>query len=138
MLLLALFFRHFPKLILNNHIFVAQPPLFRVDVRSSTKNISSKKLYALDDAELAKIEIQLRKQGISDSAWSVSRFKGLGEMSPQQLWETTLNPYTRRFLKVSLPTELDKSYETFSMMLSREQAASRRAWMQEYGNLIEN
>jgi topoisomerase-4 subunit B len=136
-LLLALFFQHFPKLIENGHVLVAQPPLFRIDVPSHGKNKPARKLYALDEQELQILEEKLADEGVREGAWTVSRFKGLGEMSPEQLWETTLNPDTRRVLSVSIADALEQSREIFGMMMARENASQRREWMETYGNLVE-
>ena len=136
-LLLALFFRHFPKLIDDGHVFVAQPPLFRIDVPAHGKNKPARKLYALDEQELNMLETKLVDEGVREEAWTVSRFKGLGEMSPEQLWETTLNPDTRRVLQVSIEEALEDSREIFNMMMARENASQRREWMETYGNLVE-
>jgi len=136
-LLLALFFRHFPRLISDGHVFVAQPPLFRIDVPAHGKNKPARKLYALDEQELSMLEAKLVDEGVREDAWTVSRFKGLGEMSPEQLWETTLNPDTRRVLQVSVADNADQSQEIFNMMMARENASQRREWMETYGNLVE-
>jgi hypothetical protein len=137
-LLLTLFFRHFPKLIENGHVYVAQPPLFRVDVPPQGKNKPARKLYALDRQELASLEEKLADEGVKEGMWTVSRFKGLGEMSPGQLWETTLNPDTRRMLPVLVADgELDASNDIFNMMMARENASQRREWMETYGNLVD-
>jgi topoisomerase-4 subunit B len=136
-LLLTLFFRHFPKLIANGHVFVAQPPLFRIDVGAQGKNKPARKLYALDGHELATLEEKLVDEGVKEGGWNVSRFKGLGEMSPEQLWETTLNPDTRRVLPISLEDGLEISRDVFNMMMARENAFQRREWMETYGNLVE-
>ena len=136
-LLLTLFFRHFPKLIDNGNVHVAQPPLFRIDVPSQGKGKPARKLYALDKQELAGMEEKLEDEGVKPGAWTVSRFKGLGEMNPEQLWETTLNPDTRRMLPVRLDDGLDVSRDIFNMMMARENASQRREWMETYGNLVE-
>jgi topoisomerase-4 subunit B len=136
-LLLTLFFKHFPKLIEHGHVFVAQPPLFRIDVPGQGKSKPARKLYALDEQELAILQEKLADEGVRDGSWTVSRFKGLGEMSPEQLWETTLNPDTRRVLPVSLEDGLDISNDIFNMMMAKENASQRREWMETFGNLIE-
>ncbi|MFM7669843.1 MAG: DNA topoisomerase IV subunit B, partial [Betaproteobacteria bacterium] len=104
-LLLTLFFRHFPKLIERGHIHIARPPLYRVDAPARGKK-PAQKIYALDSGELEAVEDKLRKDGVKDGAWNIARFKGLGEMSADQLLETTMNPDTRRLLPVALG-ELD-------------------------------
>lgn len=136
-LLLTLFFRHFPRLIHNGHVHVAQPPLFRIDVPGQGKGKPARKLYALDRQELAVLEEKLADEGVREGTWTVSRFKGLGEMNPEQLWETTLNPDTRRMLPVSLEDGMDPSNEIFNMMMARENASQRREWMETYGNLVD-
>ncbi len=136
-LLLTLFFKHFPKLIDNGNVYVAQPPLFRIDVPSHGKGKPARKLYALDKQELEGIEEKLEDEGVRPGSWTVSRFKGLGEMNPEQLWETTLNPDTRRMLPVALDAGTDISVDIFNMMMSRENASQRREWMETYGNLVE-
>ncbi|RZI41329.1 type IIA DNA topoisomerase subunit B [Herbaspirillum sp. HC18] len=136
-LLLTLFFKHFPQLIAHNHIFVARPPLYRVDAPARGKK-QAQKLYALDDGELEAIEDKLRKDGVKDGAWGISRFKGLGEMNAEQLWETTMNPDTRRLLPVSLGDfDLAASESRFNMLMGKGEAAARRAWLEEHGNEAE-
>ncbi len=136
-LLLTLFFRHFPKLIQNGNVFVAQPPLFRIDVPGQGKSKPARKLYALDEQELVVLEEKLADEGVREGSWQVSSFKGLGEMNADQLWETTLNPDTRRVLPVTLEDGLEVSNDIFNMMMARENASQRREWMETYGNLVE-
>ena len=136
-LLLTLFFKHFPQLIARGHICVARPPLFRVDAPARGKK-QAQKLYALDDGELQSIEDKLRKDGVKDGGWAISRFKGLGEMNAEQLWETTMNPDTRRLLPVSLgDLDLAASQLCFNMLMGKGEAAARRAWLEEHGNEAE-
>ncbi|MFZ6724545.1 DNA topoisomerase IV subunit B [Undibacterium sp. MH2W] len=136
-LLLTLFFKHFPQLIARGHICVARPPLFRVDAPARGKK-PAQKIYALDAGELTAIEDKLRKDGVKDGAWSISRFKGLGEMNAGQLWETTMNPDTRRLLPVSLG-EFDQEFSEgrFNMLMGKGEAAARRSWIEEHGNAVE-
>ncbi len=136
-LLLTLFFKHFPKLIDRGHICVARPPLYRVDAPARGKK-PAQKIYALDDGELLAIEDKLRKDGVKDKGWTISRFKGLGEMNAEQLWETTMNPDTRRLLPVSLGDfDLHTSEARFNMLMGKGEAAARRAWIEEHGNETE-
>ncbi len=136
-LLLTLFFRHFPKLIDRGHINIARPPLYRVDAPARGKK-PAQKIYALDDGELEAIEDKLRKDGVKDGAWSIARFKGLGEMSAEQLWETTMNPDTRRLLPVALgELDMKASEDRFTMLMGKGEAAARRAWLEEHGNEVE-
>ncbi|MFM7483854.1 MAG: DNA topoisomerase IV subunit B [Burkholderiaceae bacterium] len=136
-LLLTLFFRHFPKLIERGHIHIARPPLYRVDAPTRGKK-PAQKIYALDDGELEAIEDKLRKDGVKDGAWNIARFKGLGEMSADQLWETTMNPDTRRLLPVALgELDMKASEQRFTMLMGKGEAAARRAWLEEHGNEVE-
>ena len=136
-LLLTLFFRHFPKVIERGHLFVARPPLYRVDVAARGKR-KAQKLYALDDGELVAIEDKLIKEGASEKSWDISRFKGLGEMSAEQLWETTLNPDTRRLSPIALG-ELDfaATVVRMNMLMGKGESGARRAWLEEHGNEVE-
>ncbi|MDB5796246.1 MAG: Topoisomerase subunit [Paucimonas sp.] len=136
-LLLTLFFRHFPKLIDRGHICVARPPLYRVDAPARGKK-PAQKLYALDDGELEAILDKLRKDGVKENGWSISRFKGLGEMNASQLWETTMNPDTRRLLPVSIGAfGALASVDRFNMLMGKGEAAARRNWLEEHGNEVE-
>jgi topoisomerase-4 subunit B len=136
-LLLTLFFRHFPKLVDLGHLYIARPPLYRVDVGARGKK-PAQKLYALDDGERAAIEDKLTKEGVADNGWSISRFKGLGEMSAEQLWETTMNPDTRRLSRVSLGTlDFSATVARMNMLMGKGEAAARRNWLEEHGNEVE-
>ncbi|WP_332776738.1 DNA topoisomerase IV subunit B [Polaromonas sp.] len=136
-LLLTLFFRHFPKLIEAGNVYVARPPLFRVDAPARGKKPASK-VYALDEGELTAILDKLRKEGVRENAWSISRFKGLGEMSAEQLWETTLNPDTRRLLPVQLGNLDFLQTETLiTKLMGKGEAAARRELMELHGDAVE-
>ena len=136
-LLLTLFFRHFPKLIEAGHVFVARPPLFRVDAPARGKKPASK-AYALDEGELTAILDKLRKEGVRETAWSISRFKGLGEMNATQLWETTLNPDTRRLLPVALGAiDFAATEALITKLMGKGEAAARRELMELHGDSVE-
>ena len=136
-LLLTLFFRHFPKLIEAGHVFVARPPLFRVDAPARGKKPASK-AYALDEGELTAILDKLRKEGVREGAWSISRFKGLGEMNAEQLWDTTLNPDTRRLLPVQLGTvDFAQTASLITKLMGKGEAAARRELMELHGDAVE-
>ncbi|AQH00167.1 DNA topoisomerase IV subunit B [Burkholderia sp. KK1] len=136
-LLLTLFFKHFPQLIERGHVCVARPPLFRVDAPARGKK-PAQKLYALDEGELEAILDKLRKDGVRETAWTISRFKGLGEMSAEQLWDTTMNPDTRRLLPVALgELGFDLTVSRMTMLMGKGEAASRRSWLEEKGNEVE-
>ena len=136
-LLLTLFFRHFPKLIDAGHVFVARPPLFRVDAPARGKKPASKS-YALDEGELTALLDKLRKEGVREGSWNISRFKGLGEMSAEQLWDTTLNPDTRRLLPVQLG-KLDflQTESLITKLMGKGEAAARRELMELHGDAVE-
>ncbi len=136
-LLLTLFFKHFPKLIEAGHVHVARPPLFRVDVPARGKKPASKQ-YALDEGELHAILDKAEKDGVPRERCQISRFKGLGEMSAEQLWDTTLNPDTRRLLPVHLGAlGVMGTAETMGKLMGKGEAASRRELMELHGDDIE-
>jgi len=136
-LLLTLFLRHFPRLIEAGHVYVARPPLFRVDVPAAGKR-PARKIYCLDQGELDSVQDKLRAEGLRESAWRISRFKGLGEMSAEQLWDTTMNPDTRRLERVRHGGEgTGASRRMFDMLMGKGEAAQRRAWLEEKGNLAD-
>ena len=136
-LLLTLFFRHFPKLIETGHIYVARPPLFRVDVPARGKKPAAK-MYALDDGELTAILDKCAKDGVPKEKCQISRFKGLGEMNAEQLWETTLNPDTRRLLPVQLgDMDFAATEGLITKLMGKGEAAARRELMELHGDAVE-
>jgi topoisomerase-4 subunit B len=136
-LLLTLFYRHFYRVVEAGKIYIAQPPLFRIDVPAHGKKQASK-IYALNEGELTATLDRLRKEKIREGSWSISRFKGLGEMSPEQLWDTTLNPDTRRALCVKAGLASFKAtMGIFNMLMGKQEASTRRAWLEYHGNEVE-
>ena len=137
-LLLTLFFRHFPKLIERGHIYVAQPPLYRVDVPAQGKKRPARRLYALDEGELAAIRDRVAQEGFKPEAIEIGRFKGLGEMNPDQLRETTMDPATRRVLPVQVrPGAIAATLRMFTLLMGKGEASGRRAWMEDKGDTVE-
>jgi topoisomerase-4 subunit B len=136
-LLLTLFFRHFPRLIEAGHVFVARPPLFRIDAPARGKKPASK-LYALDERERDAILEKLRQDGVAEGKWSVSRFKGLGEMDAVQLWDTTLNPDTRRLQPMHVGSaDFADTVGLMTRLMGKGEAAARRELMEVHGAEIE-
>ena len=136
-LLLTLFFRHFPKLIEAGHVFVARPPLFRVDIPARGKKPAAKQ-YALDEGELHAILDKCAKDGVPPEKCQISRFKGLGEMSAEQLWDTTLNPDTRRLMPVVLGAiDFAGTEALITKLMGKGEAASRRELMELHGDSVE-
>jgi topoisomerase IV subunit B len=127
-LLCALFLRHFPRLVERGHVYVAMPPLYRIDVGKQV-------FYALDDAEKQGILDRIAAERIKGKV-NVQRFKGLGEMNPQQLRETTIHPDTRRLVQLTVDGG-DDSGELLDMLLAKRRAGDRRTWLQEKGDLAE-
>src|SRR3989337_663654 len=129
-LLLTFFFMHAPKLVEAGHIYVAQPALFKVEVPALGQGRPARRLYCLDEDELEEALAALRKEKVKDGAWEIARFKGLGEMSPEQLWETTMNPDTRRLIRMVLNgKEIRNGRETFELLMDSGEAEGRRNWM---------
>ncbi len=127
-LLCALFLRHFRPLVTNGHVFVAMPPLFRID---AGKEVS----YALDEAERDKFLKKLENEK-NRAKVVVTRFKGLGEMNPSQLRETTMDPRTRRLVQLTIAAK-DDTDALMDMLLAKKRSADRREWLEEKGNLAE-
>ncbi|HTJ97834.1 MAG TPA: DNA topoisomerase IV subunit B, partial [Rhodocyclaceae bacterium] len=129
-LLLTLFYRHFPALIANGHVYMAQPPLYRVDVPAQGKKKPARRQYALDDGELQAIKDRAVQDGIKLEALEVGRFKGLGEMNPEQLRETAMDPATRRVLPIiERNGGRENTAELFNLLMGKGEASGRRAWM---------
>lgn len=138
-LLLTLFLRHFPALITNGHVWVAQPPLYRVDAPAKKGSKSGiRKMYALDNDELQEISEALEKEGLkkkegdTGSGYTVTRFKGLGEMNAVQLGETTMNPENRHAVQITLE-DLEEALKTFELLMGKK-ADPRREWMEREGS----
>ena len=125
-LLSALFLKHFPTLVSQGHVFVAMPPLFRVDVGKQV-------FYCLDEEEkrlmLEKVEREKMKGAVS-----VTRFKGLGEMNPAQLRESTIHPDTRRLVQLTVETD-DGTQKLMDMLLAKKRAGDRKQWLEDKGDL---
>ena len=150
-LLCALFLKHFPSLVKSGHIFIAMPPLYRIDFGKEV-------FYALDDAERESIEKRIKRRK-KKSMVSIQRFKGLGEMNPSQLRETTLAPDTRRLVQLVIPeseflppgplnngepeahtlppSPMDDVLEVMDMLLGKKRAKDRREWIETQGNIKE-
>ena len=111
--------------------------LFRIDASARGKKPAAK-LYALDQAELDATLDKLRKEGVPEGKWTISRFKGLGEMNAEQLWETTLNPDTRRLMPVRLgPLGEVATVEYMNRLMGKGEAAARRELMERHGDAVE-
>jgi topoisomerase-4 subunit B len=127
-LICALFLRHFRELVLAGHVYVAMPPLYRVDVGKQV-------FYALDDSERKGILDRIEAEKLRGKV-TVTRFKGLGEMNPSQLRETTMNRDTRRLVQLTISGK-DKTDQLMDMLLAKKRAKDRRKWLESKGNLAE-
>ena len=137
-LLLTLFYRHFPRLIARGHVHIAQAPLYVIRIAPQGKTKAERRLYALDEEEREQILEKLRDENVRDGAIHIGRFKGLGEMNPDQLKETTMNPDTRRLIEMRLDeSEREAAQVVFKLLMGKTEAAGRRAWMEKEGHTIE-
>jgi topoisomerase-4 subunit B len=127
-LICALFLRHFREMVMAGHVYVAMPPLFRIDVGKEV-------FYALDDSERKGILDRIEAEKMRGKV-SVTRFKGLGEMNPSQLRDTTMNRDTRRLVQLTVSGE-DKTDQIMDMLLAKKRAKDRRKWLETKGNLAE-
>jgi topoisomerase-4 subunit B len=127
-LLCALFLRHFRPLVTNGHVYVAMPPLYRID---AGKNV----YYALDDGERETVLKRIEKESPRTKP-VVTRFKGLGEMNPAQLRETTIDPRTRRLVQLTVDAK-DETDKLMDMLLAKKRASDRREWLETKGNLAD-
>ncbi|CAG1770132.1 partial DNA topoisomerase 4 subunit B, partial [uncultured bacterium] len=127
-LICALFYQHFNALVRAGHVFVAMPPLYRIDV-------GQRVFYALDEAERLGVLDRIKAEKIKGQI-NVQRFKGLGEMNPSQLRETTMNPDTRRLVQLTV-TEDDDTHGQLDLLLAKKRAQDRKAWLEARGNLAD-
>ncbi len=127
-LLCALFVRHFRKLVADGHVYVAMPPLYRIDVGKDV-------YYALDEGEKQGVLERIKAENKRGKV-NVQRFKGLGEMNPMQLRETTMDPNTRRLVQLSLEPG-DGTNEMMDMLLAKKRSSDRKEWLETHGNEVE-
>lgn len=138
-LLLTLFFKHFPKVITTGHLYIARAPLYRVDYPKNKKNKNKldEKAYIQNERDLEILLKKLRRD-FEDTQIKISRFKGLGEMNHMQLWETTMSPEGRHLIKITIDLDhLDSDTEAFNLYMSKKEAKKRKEWMEINGNAVE-
>ncbi len=130
-LILTLFLRHFPALLRRNHVFVVKPPLYRVD---ATWRGKARKIYCENEADRDVAMDRLLTEGVRESAISVQRFKGLGEMNPDQLWETAMCPDTRTLVPLTMTlADQEMLSARFTLLMGKQSASGRREWMERDG-----
>lgn len=135
-LLLTLFYRHFPVLVAKGHVYIAKPPLFRIDVPAKGKSKPAQKLYCLSDAERDDVLAQLQSDGFKREQLIVSRFKGLGEMNQEQLKETVLDAETRVLLPVRV-SNVESTTQMLEGLMAKSCVAARRLLLETEGDLAE-
>ena len=136
-LLFAIFMRHFPQLLDNGYVYVSKPPLYKVSaiLLGKEKGVSIK--YALNETERDSIVKYFNKQKVKTGSLEISRFKGLGEMNPEQLWDTTLNPDTRHLVPVLIKTHsLSSTTENVDMLMNKKRSGDRRKWITEEADFM--
>ncbi|THB64802.1 MAG: DNA topoisomerase IV subunit B [Gammaproteobacteria bacterium] len=128
-LLCALFLMHFPALVKQGHVYIAMPPLFRIDV-------GKKVFYALDEYEKNGVLDRISAEKLKGKI-SVTRFKGLGEMNPLQLRETTMDPDTRRLVQLTIEENDEETFGIMDMMLAKKRSSDRKSWLESKGDMAE-
>ena len=121
--------KHFRPLVEKGHVYVAMPPLFRIDLGKEV-------YYALDEDEKEGV-LQRLKAEKKRGTPQVTRFKGLGEMNPKQLRETTMDPNTRRLVQLTLDDETEETMQLMDMLLAKKRSGDRREWLEAKGNLAD-
>jgi topoisomerase-4 subunit B len=127
-LICALFYQHFNALVKEGHVFVAMPPLYRIDV-------GKRVFYALDEAERQGVIDRIKAEKLKGQI-NVQRFKGLGEMNPSQLRETTMNPDTRRLVQLTIEED-DDTTGKLDLLLAKKRSSDRKIWLETKGNLAD-
>lgn len=130
-LLLTLFLQHFPGLLEQGHVFVAQPPLYRVD---ATVRGQVRKVYCAEESDRDTAIDRFRQDGVRPEKIAVQRFKGLGEMNPEQLWETAMCPDTRVLVPLTVQTSfLEETKKSFHRLMAKQESPWRRQWIEQEG-----